>query len=359
MKHILIYSSIAFMAIFSAACSKHVPAEEHKTAVLSDSIVKNVQTVPVVLDEEFDFVKLNGKIVPDETRLSKVFSLVSGKTESVFVELGDYVRKGQTLTVLKSTEVASISNDLSIAKSSLLIAKKNMETTKDLYEGNLSTEQEYLNAKVNYEKAVSELNKVEQVAAITGGQSSSYTITAPINGYVIEKNITNNSEVRLDNSNDLFVIADLSKVWIIANVYEADMNKIHIGDSARVCTLVNPDHAYLGRIDKIYNVLDPETRTMKVRISMDNPNNELKPEMFATITINGKSEGKALAIPSHAVVMDNSKNYVVVKKNTALKIQEINLTRRVGDKAYITGLDPGEQVVVESQVFLYQALRTN
>jgi len=352
-----------FMTIsfgLTTSCSKHQAIALHQDGALPDSIVRNVQTSPVVREDEVTFVKLNGKIEPNETRLSKVFSLVSGKTESVGVELGDYVKKGQVLTVLKSTEVAGITNDLAVAQSSVAIAKKTMETTKDLFEAHLATEQDYLNAKVSYDKALSELNKAEQVAAITGGQSANYPVRAPISGYVIEKNITNNSEVRPDNNTDLFEIADLSNVWIIANVYEADMNKIHVGDSVKVNTLASADKVYYGKIDKVYNVLDPETRTMKVRISMDNPKNELKPEMFVTITVNIKPPGKALTIPSRAIVMDNSRNYVVVRKNNKLAIQEINLVKRVDDKAYIAGgLDLDDQVVTNAQLFLYQALRTN
>ncbi|MGZ3845927.1 MAG: efflux RND transporter periplasmic adaptor subunit, partial [Flavisolibacter sp.] len=200
--------------------------------------------------------------------------------------------------------------------------------------------------------------KAKQVASITGGQNSSYVITAPITGYVIEKTITNNSAVRSDNSADLFAIADLSKVWVMANVYEADINNIHLGDSVRVNTLASPDKNYVGTVDKIHNVLDPATRTMQVRISMNNATGELKPEMFATVTLSAKSSGKLLSIPSHAIVMDDSRNFVIVKKGNKLDVKEINLVKRLEDEAYILGLSEGDSVVTSSQVFLYQALTT-
>ncbi len=358
MKPILILLSI-IVIIISCSCSEHSVKNEKASNIIPDSIVKNIQTARVLSEDELGFVKLNGKIQPNETKQAKVFALVSGKIHSVNVELGDFVRKGQVLAVLKSTEVASISNDVSLAQSNMTIAKKGLETTTDLYEAHLAIEQDYLNAKMNYDKAKSELNRAEQVASITGGLSSNYVVTAPISGFVIEKNITNNSEVRLDNNADLFSIADLSNVWIIANVYEADMNTIHIEDPVKVNTLANPEKDYLGKIDKIYNVLDPNTRTMRVRISMNNPDNELKPEMFATVIVNGRPSGKALTIPSKAVVMDNSKNYVVVRKDNKLTIKEINLIKRVENRAYISGLSQGDEVVINSQVFLYQALSTN
>ena len=350
-----IISFISLLLIISS-CRQSEIKNENAGPVINDSIMKHLQTAKVTLADMDGFVKLNGKIQANDSKQSKVFSLVSGRLEKINVELGDKVSEGQVLAILRSSEVAGISNDLSSAASNVEMAKKAMETSKELYDGHLATAQDYLNAKITYNKAVSELNRASQVAAISGGNSSTYTIKAPISGYIIEKNVSNHSEVRADNNTDMFAIADLSTVWIIANVYEADMNQIHEGDPVKVNTLAKPDKDYEGKIDKIYNVLDPSTRTMKVRISMNNSENELKPEMFASIRVNGRTGNKALAIPAQSIVMDNSKNYVVVKKDNQLSVKEIELIKRVDNKAYITGLTEGDEVVTNSQVFLYQSL---
>lgn len=359
MRSVIIYVMMVGCTVFYFSCSRNNPGPAREVSAVPDSIIKNIETATVTAEDQEGYIKLNGKIQPNEQLQTKLFALVSGRTASVNVELGDYVKKGQVLAVLKSSEVAGLSNDLSLAESNVTMAKKSMETTKEMYESKLATEQDYLNAKITCNKALSELNRASQVAAITGGQSASYVVKAPMNGYIIEKNITGNSEVRPDNSTNLFAIADLSQVWILANVYEADLNSIHLGDPVTVNTLANPDKDYLGKIDKIYNVLDPATRTMKVRVSMNNAGNELKPEMFATATVKSRSPGKALAIPSAAIVMDNSKNYVVLKKDNQLAVKEIKLLRRVDSRAYITGLSEGDHVVTNSQVFLYQALNSN
>ncbi|HEY8898630.1 MAG TPA: efflux RND transporter periplasmic adaptor subunit [Niastella sp.] len=321
-----------------------------------DSIMQNVQTAPVTLEKETESFKLNGKIQANEDHQAKVYALASGKIKSVNVALGDKVKAGQTLAVLQSMEVAGNSNDLSLAEANVAMTKKNLESTKDLYEGNLATSREYTTAQVDYNKALSELNRARSVLAITGGKNAVYELKAPLNGYVIERNITGNSEVRQDNNNALFTVADLSTVWAIANVYESDISRIHLGDTVRVTTLANPNAPFFGTIDKIYNVLDPANRTMKVRISMPNPNNELMPEMFVTVKVFGSSAGNTLTIPSQAIVLDNSKNYVIVKDAKGLHIKEIQLIKRVDDKAYVQGLQEGEQVVTNSQVFIYQAL---
>jgi membrane fusion protein, heavy metal efflux system len=340
--------------IVASSCNSPQAAPANNNTL--DSIMHTVQTAPVVLEKACESFKLNGKIQANEDHEAKVYALASGKIKSVNVALGDKVKQGQTLAVLQSMEVAGSSNDLSLAEANVAMTKKNLESTKDLYEGNLATSREYTTAQVDYNKALSELNRAKQVLAITGGKNAVYELKAPLSGYVIERNITGNSEVRQDNNNALFTLADLSTVWAIANVYEADISRIHLGDTVRVSTLANPNTPLLGTIDKIYNVLDPANRTMKVRISMPNPNNELMPEMFVTVKVFGKSTSNMLTIPSQAIVLDNSRNYVIVKDAKGLHIKEVQLINRVDDKAYIQGLNEGEQVVINSQVFIYQAL---
>ena len=347
-------------SIIGLSCT-HAKQEAPKdTGAIPDSVIRNAETARVQMADEEGAIRLNGKIQANDAKQAKVFALVSGRIQSVHAEMGDYVHKGQVLAVLASTEAAGASNDLSLAESNVQLAKKGFETAKDLYDSKLATGQDFLNAKITYNNALAGRNKARQVASLTGGgKSATYTVIAPISGYIIEKNITNNSEVRQDNNTDLFAIADLSDVWVVANVYEADMNSIKMGDAVKVNTLASPDKFYTGNIDKIYNVLDPNTRTMKIRISMANPNNELKPEMFATIQVNVRSSGKELLIPAKAIVMDNSKNYVVTRKAGRMEVREINLIKRVDTNAYITGLSTGDEVVTSSQVFFYQALNTN
>jgi len=343
--------------VLLGSCRHHEVMAAKEDKPVPDSIINKTETAPAEMDDIAESVKLNGKIIPNESKQAKVYALVSGKIKSLSVELGDYVKQGQTLAVLQSTEVAGVANDLSLAQSNVDITRKNLEATESLYKSNLATEKELTSAKLEFNKATSELNRARQVSSITGGDNAIYTLKAPISGNIIEKTITNNSEVRQDNNASLFTIADLSTVWVIASVYESDINKIHIGDNVIVNTLSAPEKNYPGRIDKIYDVLDPASRTMKVRISMTNLHNELKPEMFATINVKGKTEGRMLSIPSHAVVLDDSKQYVVIKKDKQeLQVRPITVVKRIGDKSFITGINEGEQVVTNSQVFLYEAL---
>ena len=353
-----IYLSLLLTLAIAASCNEHKVIAQKDDKPVPDSIVNAARTAPVVMDDVAESVKLNGKVIPNESKQAKVYALVSGKIKALSVELGDYVKQGQTLAILQSTEVAGVANDLSLAQSNVDITKKNLESTEQLYKSNLATERDLTTAKLEFNKASSELKRATQVSSITGGNDATYILKAPISGIVIEKTITNNSEVRQDNSSSLFTVADLSTVWVIASVYESDINKIKIGDNVTVNTLSAPDKNFQGKIDKIYDVLDPASRTMKVRISMNNPHNELKPEMFAAINVKGKSEGRMLAIPSTAIVLDESKLYVVVKKDKQLLIKPIQLVKRIGDKSFVTGVNEGDLVVINSQVFLYEALNS-
>jgi cobalt-zinc-cadmium efflux system membrane fusion protein len=344
-----------FGFIIAVSCNQPQAAPANPNTVW-DSVLRTVQTAPATVESVVECIKLNGQIQANEDHQAKVYALASGKIKSVNVALGDKVQKNQTLAVLQSMEVAANSNDLSLAEANVAMTKKNLETTKDLYEGNLATSRDYTSAQVDYNKALSELNRAKQVLAITGGKNAVYELKAPLTGYVVERNISGNSEVRQDNNNPLFTVADLSNVWVIANVYESDISRIHTGDAVKVTTLANPNTPLDGKIDKIYNVLDPATRTMKVRISMANPTIALMPDMFVTVKVNAQPASSMLTIPSQAIVMDDSKNYVVVKDAKGLHIKEITLIKRVDPKAYVEGLVEGEQVVTNSQVFIYQAL---
>ena len=360
MKHIIkIICAASITASLFTSCEQPKEIMPKDDKPVPDSVARQTVTAPASTGNENNMIKLNGKITPDETKQAKVYALVSGKIRSVSVELGDHVNRGKQLAVLQSTEVAGVANDVSVSQSNLAIAQKNLQAAEDMYKSNLATEREVISARLEVSKATSELNRAKQISSITGGNNATYVLTAPVSGTIIEKTITNNSEVRQDNSTSLFTVADLSTVWIIANVYEADINKIHLGDQVTVNTLTDPNKNYTGKIDKIYDVLDPANRTMKVRISMPNPNDELKPEMFVTISVKQESLGRKLSIPSVAVVLDDSKHYVIVKTGSdSLSIREVQVMDRVGDRTFVSGLQEGEQVVTNSQVFLYQALNS-
>lgn len=354
------YFLLAFSVSAFCACNNKTIQENTltETPVISDSLMSTLLTEKVSYKEAVNEINLNGMISPDESRQSNVYALVSGKITRLSAELGDYVQRGQSLAVLNSAEVSVTNNDLAISEANLELAKKQLADQEAMFSSNLITSQDLLAAQMEFKKAVAEAEKTKNIASLTGGKNGNYTITSPLSGYIINKNITSGSEVRQDNNEVLFTVADLSVVWVIANVYESDIRHIRIGDTVSVHIVSQPDKNYKGTIDKIYNVLDPENRTMKVRITLPNTSNELKPGMFGTVTVITRGNESMARIPSASLIISDSKYYVVIQgEDKKLTTREIKLIKRSGDKAYISGVEAGEEVVTSSPLLIFEALK--
>jgi cobalt-zinc-cadmium efflux system membrane fusion protein len=165
-------------------------------------------------------------------------------------------------------------------------------------------------------------------------------------------------QIRPDNSTNLFTISDLKRVWVLANVYESDIAGIREGEQVSVSTLSYPDKVFTGSIDKIYNVLDPDNKTMKVRIQLDNSGNLLKPEMFANVIVKQIRDGSMLAVPSESVVFDRNKYWVVVYGGQCnVQTRLIDIAKTTSAYTYIlSGVKAGEKVLTRKQLFIYYAM---
>jgi cobalt-zinc-cadmium efflux system membrane fusion protein len=289
----------------------------------------------------------------------KIFPMVSGIAQSVHVQLGDVVKKGQVLTTMKSAEIAGFSRDLISAQADLRNAKRQLETTQDLYKSGLSSEKDLEQAKSDYQKATAENNRAGSIMSINKSNGKGYEIQAPLSGYIIEKNVTDDMQVRADNNQNLFTIADLSSVFVLINMYESDIASVKLGDAVQITTLAYPDKVFTGKIDKLFDVLDPDNKVMRARVMISNPDNMLKPGMFTNVKIQAKSGMNLPAVKTDAIVFDNNKNYVVVVDGPAkVHIQPVEIAKRVEDVAYISkGLKPGQRVVASRQVYLYESLK--
>lgn len=287
--------------------------------------------------------------------------MVSGNVQDVKVVLGDYVKEGQVLATVRSSEVAGYNNDLTNAESNLRVAEKNLDKTKDMYKSGLASMTDSLSAEVAVQQAKSELNRVNRVMKInsSNGQGE-FVVKAPISGFIVQKGATNNMTIRGDNSTSLFTISDLKDVWIQANVYESNISLVHLGDKVDVTTLAYPNKVFNGRIDKVMNVLDPTSKVMKVRVVLQNPDYLLKPEMYASITVNNQENKECLSVPSHAVIFDHSQYYVLVfNSKSDVKITPVQVINAVGNKTFITGgVKEGDKVISTQAILIYDALNS-
>ena len=350
---------LSIIGMFAARCSDKAKTRAESPFVISDSLFRTLKIDTVATCPMVSALTLTGKVSYNEENVAKIFPLVSGVINGVRVQLGDQVQKGGVLGVIRSSEMAGYANDLVSAKAGAASARKSLDASEEMYKTGLISETELVNAKSQYEQAQSQLTKAEHVLQINGGNTQSeYFIKAPVSGFVVDKQVTNNMSIRNDNSTALFTISDLKNVWIWANVYESNITNVHLGDEVTVTTLAYPGKKFSGKIDKVLNVLDPTNKVMKIRVVLLNPDYLLKPEMFASITVATKTGQQCLCVPSTSLVFDNSEYYVLVYKNQRdIEIVPVQVLGKAADKTYIAGeVKRDDKIVGSNTILIYQAL---
>ncbi|MEI9958120.1 MAG: efflux RND transporter periplasmic adaptor subunit [Ferruginibacter sp.] len=351
------------VSVFIFSCKAKEPdAPVDKRVCISDTMAASVRIDSAQLTNMTDELKLSGEINFDDKKITKVFAFSSGQVIKVNVSAGDKVSKGQVLAIIKSADISGNYSDLSTAGNDVAIAKKQMDNEASLFKNGIASEREYLEAKENYQRALTTSEKIQSQISINGGGRTSangtYVLTAPQSGYVVEKKINEGAFIRADASDNLFTIGDITDVWVWANVYETDISKVKEGYDASITTLAYPDSVFHGKVDEVYNILDPVTKVMKIKIKLSNQGQVLKPEMFANISITNPQGKKAISIPKEAVLPDDGKNYVVVYHSKCdLKVQEIQIEKTVGDKTFVaSGLKEGDKILCNNQILFFRAL---
>lgn len=354
-KHFFILlSSVLF------SCTQNKEEISDKTAFsMSDTMLLKCEYYNAKTEDVKNEIRLFGKIQPDNNKMAQVYSIVGGNVMKINVELGDYVEKGQILAVVRSSEVAEFQKEKLDAISNLALAEKNLQVSKDLFTGKLATEKDLVAAEKELEKAKAEYSRIKEIYGIYNLQEgSTYNVVAPISGFIVQKDINQNEQLRADKSDVLFSIAEIKEVWGIANVNESDISKIKIDYEAEVNTLSFPDEKYIGKIDKIFNAIDPETKAMKVRIKIANPDLKLKPEMNTTVTVKYIENQKMIAVPSSSVIFDKNKHWIMVFKNRFnIDTRLVKVFRQVGNISYISsGINEGEKIISKNGILVYDAI---
>jgi cobalt-zinc-cadmium efflux system membrane fusion protein len=352
------------IVLFTFSCTEKKEVKEEKATnfVLSDTMAKMISIDTVGSTNIDDELYLSGEINFNENNVNKIFPRNSGQILESKVTLGDKVSAGQVLAIVKSADVAGNYADLSNANADIAIAKRQMENEENLFKNGIASEKEYLEAKQNYEKTLTAKNKIQSLISINGGSNSNavgtYTLTSPIDGYIVEKKANAGNFIRADMGDYLFTVSDLKNVWVNADVFEADISKVKEGYSVKVTTLAYPDKVFDGTIDKISEVLDPASKTLKVRIRLDNSERLLRPQMFAKVVVSNKEGRKAVVIPTKSLVSLNGKTYVVVyNSNSDMKIAEVSVLKQSGDNTFINrGVIPGQKIITHNQLLVFQQL---
>ena len=291
------------MTLLVAFCACGDKAEQ--TAPPADTVLKTAPVAETPLSEE---LSLSGRVVCDEGLLRKLYIPCTGIISDIRVEIGDRVSRGQVLVTVHSQDAASYQKELSDAESQLRVAERELRMAQDLHESGMLSDKELAAANEDVVRLKVERERLQAVAHINGYHGGSRaSIASPIHGYVTAKSVYNNGYVdETNNDTPAFEIADMSRVWVVADVYENDLSRVHEGASVRVTTLAWKDDVFTGKIDKIYHVLDDESKTMKVRITLDNPDGKLVPGIYACVQVSVPStKPVALTVPSQSVVFEH------------------------------------------------------
>lgn len=292
-------------------------------------------------------VTVTATIKPNQDRFARVAPRVEGRLLEINGRLGETVRAGQVLATLDSVALGEAQGALRQAQAAQRVAQADFNRAQSLATEEIIPQKDLLRARSELDKANAELRATRDKLRLLGanGGAADFTLRAPIAGTVIERkgaagDLATPSEV-------VFTVADLSKVWIEANLSEDLLGRVRVGAPASISVEAYPETHFGGRVTYISSALDPNTRTVPARIEVDNPDAQLKLEMFATAAIDtGAAQGAVLSVPDAAVVLMQGQPTIYVQEGESYEARAVETGVRQGGRTVIkSGVQAGERVV--------------
>ena len=327
---------------------------------IKHAFLQNVKTTKAVLSNQEEELTLTGKVEYDPDKVINYVPMIGGIIERSYFSLGDKVQKGQTLLDIRSTELSSLQSERVGLESDVKIAERELKTAKAMFDDNMLSEKELMEAQAKLSQAQAAYSKIQTDMSVFGSNkgNGTFSIKAPMSGYIVSKNASSGSTVSADGD-PLFIIADLSTVWITANVYASNLLFVKEGQEVKITTLSYPCEIFYGKINSLSQVFDPEEKVLKARIVMPNKDLKLKPEMSAVIRLKNETHNKLVSIPSEALVFDNDRYYVVVEESPDNFVsKEVTLSGHHNNVSYVTsGISEGENIVIKNQLLIYTGLK--
>ncbi len=371
---------ITFLAVcvLLAGChSSKNEAEVPEAKVNGDTVIMATNspqlaalTVEPVGAEQPAFVPLTGRLVWDEDVTVRVFTPYAGIVRKLFVDLNQPVSKGMPLAEIQSPDFAQAQSDARKAASDLRHAEQNLARLRDLFDHGAAPRKDLESAEADYTSAQSEKDRAETRLAIYGATTStnqSFLLPSPLAGILVERNVTPGQEVRPDQmlanipqiTAPLFVVTDPTKLWVWLDVTEMHLPLVHKGTELTIRSKAFPGQTFSGRLDLIGDSLDPTTRTVRARGSVENASKLLKSELYVTVEV-PEAISMSLQVPSKAVFLRENQYYLFLETGAG-QYQRHAVTvgsERDGKVAILEGLKTGQRVVTEGCLLL-QSLMDN
>jgi cobalt-zinc-cadmium efflux system membrane fusion protein len=348
--------TIALALLASCSGDKTDKNEESKGARIS--FTENVTTAEVELMAMETELTLAGKVEYDPDRIISYVPLIQGLVERTHFSLGDKVRKGQPLIDVRSSDLGALRSDLLAMEAELDVARRALENARTMHNDRMISDKDLLEADARFRQAEAAWERAhnDMEPWKTNGDGT-FSILAPMNGYIVEKQVVPGSPVSPESS-PLFVIADLNRVWITANVYASNLTQVREGMAVKISSLAYPGEVFEGEINALSQVFDPEEKALKARISMKNDNLKLKPEMAVLIRLVNNAKKQMIAVPTDAIIFDNNRHYVVTDEgNGNFVAKQITIAAARDNITYIAaGLELGNKIVTRNQLLIYEGL---
>lgn len=309
----------------------------------------NVELGKVSAESLVGAVEVPAEVQLNPDRVAHVTTLVEGQVASVKAQLGDRVSKGDVLATLTSVALGEARAEQARASSAATQARAEFERQKQLREEGIGSERKYLEAKGELDRAESQLEAARsrlRVYGGAGGGGASVAIRSPLDGVIIDRHATPGEVTSGDQP--LFVVADVSAVWVVGRVYEQDVAAAQIGAPATVTLQAYPGRTWPGTISYVASVLDERTRTLAIRVELDNPTGELRPGLFGRIALVAPDAVAVPAVPEAAIVRIEDQDMVFVPAGEPGAFRAIPVTvgaRARGLAELRTGLTAGVEIV--------------
>lgn len=314
--------------------------------------------VPVEMRKTQSELSVNGVVAPDVNRNVPVNVLTAGRVVDLRVRLGDDVKKGQLLLTMTSPDMSSAISDYQKFQADARLVKTQLERSQLLYSKGAIAQKDVQVAEDADQKARVDVSTSAERIRILGGDvnrlSPLIEVHAPVSGTIIEQNVVAASGIKsLDNAPNLLTIADLSHVWVLCDVYENNLAQVHLGDRASIVLNAYPDRKLEGRVSNIASLLDPATRTAKVRVDLPNPNRLMRPNMFATVVFVAQGTKSRITVPVSAILRLQDRDWVFVqqgpKRFRRTEVQAVPAT--AGYQEILSGVQPGDMVASNALQF--------
>jgi len=313
-------------------------------------------------------VRTTGRLAWDEDRTARVFPPIGGRVRKLLADLAQRVERSSPLAAIESSDFGQAQADADRASTDLAVAERTLTRVRELYEHAAAPRKDLEAAQADRDRARVESERASARLALLGGAGAPhgaargvdqhFVLRSPIAGVVVDRAINPGLEVRADAQAPLYVISDPSRLWVYLDVVEQDLASVRSGLPLTLRCNAYPRRTFDGRVEVVGDTLDPATRTVKARGSVENPNRLLKAEMYVEVEVVDPAQRPALEVPSAAVVAEGRQRYVFVEERRgSFARRAVTAGAERGGRTVIqAGLESGQRVVVDGSLLLESLL---